>query len=82
MADYNFTSEEKNILHVLYSLAVLLFLLLSSAIIHNSWCYLYRARLGNILVVLFYAICAVVAFVHIIFYAMLTISPTTSPYLF
>ena len=82
MADYNFTSEQKIILRLLYSLAVLLFMLLSAAIIHNSWRYLYRARLGNILVILFYAICALVAFVHIIFYIMLTISPTTSPYIF
>ena len=48
MADYNFGTTEKIILRLLYAIALVLYMLLGAALIHNSWRYLYRARLGSV----------------------------------
>ena len=82
MSDYNFGTTAKIILRLLYSLAFALYMLLGAALIHNSWRYLYRARLGSAMVIMFYILSGYLVFVHMIFYLILTIDPTQSPYLF
>lgn len=56
--------------------------MLSIAIIHNSWKYLYRAKLGSTLVILFYVLAGIVAVSHVLMYLILTINQEGSPFLF
>ena len=82
MGQYNFNNKQKKILLFLYSFATVLFFMLSGAIIHNSWKYLYRAKLGSTLVILFYVLAGIVAVSHTIMYFILAINQEGSPFLF
>ena len=82
MADYNFSDKQITILRCLYIFDLILFILLSSAIIHNSWRFLIKARLGSILVILFYILAGLVSITHLIYFIILVIDPSHSPFLF
>ena len=82
MSDYDFSKSELNTLRFLYLLAVIAFIALGGAIIHNSWRYLYKEKLGSTMVIMFYVLSAIVTVSYIAFYMMLTIDPCQSPYLF
>ena len=56
--------------------------MLTGAIINNSWRYLYRAKLGSILVILFYVLAGIISVCSLIFYVILALNPTGSPFLF
>ena len=80
--DYDFNAKQNEILIVLYAIAEILYLMIFIVIVYNSWRYLYRAKLGSNLVILFYVLAGIAVVSHIIFYIIMIMKPSDSPYMF
>ena len=66
------------ILRMLYSISLILFFILSCFVGHNAWCYLYKARLGSHLVILFYILASIVVVFDIILFLISAVKPEMS----
>ena len=76
------TKQEVLWLRSLYACLLFLFLILTCFIAHNSWRYLYKARLGKSLVVIFYILASVCTVFYSIFFCILAIDPKLDPFLY
>ena len=54
----------------------MLYLMLTCVAIYNSWCYLYKARLGSHLVILFYILTVIIAVCNSLCFFILALNPT------
>ena len=82
MPDYTFSDSQVTWLRVLYSFAILAFLLQAVFLVHNTWRYLYKEKLGSWLVNLFYILAILNSIAHFFYFSFLLANPKGSPFLF
>lgn len=82
MPNYEFSDSQVTWLRVLYSLAILAFLLQAIFLVHNTWRYLYKEKLGSWLVNAFYILAILNSVAHFFYFSFLLYKPTGSPFLF